>query len=334
MQIHGNAIGRGAIDDTSHDQTIKQSSNVNKFASQDGLEAHQRSTSSPNTGNDKPTDGASDTNKSNPDPNADLPYVIEDRLKRDPAFLEAQAALAEVSTLENDFTLVDRHTGIGPDSRIEYANLVALSNDPGANPAARAAANRLLANTSLWNAIAKGDQWVGIHDVQGLIQDRKNAVNTAREAVANQARAERGVPTATTNSESAPATGPGESAPTTPGTGATTEADEKKKAAAEIMAEADKSLPKPAPSQFSGLEGASENINNLIGWGEQEIDRLTTLMGKTDDPAVLKQLENKINQMSRRMQQLTAMMQQIMTMMSNLSKMYSDIAMNSVRNMK
>ena len=100
------------------------------------------------------------------------------------------------------------------------------------------------------------------------------------------------------------------------------------------MAQAGEALPKPPPSQFSGLEGASENLNNMVGWAEAETDRLTTLMGQTDDPAVLKQLEAKINQMSRRMQQMTALMNQIMTAMQNISKMYSDIAMNSVRNMK
>lgn len=322
MQIHGNAIGRGGIDDTSHDQTIKQSSNVNKFASQDGLEAHQRSTSSPNTGNDKPTDGASDTNKSNPDPNADLPYVIEDRLKTDPAFLEAQAALAEVSTLEADFTLVDRHTGAAADKRIEYGNLVALVNDKGADAAARAAAQRLLDNASLWNAISKDDQWVGIHDVKALIQERKNAVNTAREAVANQARAERGVPTATTGASNDAAT-------MNPGAGTTTPDGT---TPADGTSPTDATTPKPPPSTKPGVEGALENLANGQDWIQKELERLANEAAA--DPSKATALQAKMTMLQNQYQALANMTTQLSQMLSNLTKMWSDIAMNSVRNIK
>jgi hypothetical protein len=85
---------------------------------------------------------------------------------------------------------------------------------------------------------------------------------------------------------------------------------------------------------MGGLEGAYENSNNLLGWAETEMDRLNGLLAQTDNPAIQKEIENKMNQLTRRMQSITAMITQLATMMSNISKMYSDIAMNSVRNMK
>lgn len=92
--------------------------------------------------------------------------------------------------------------------------------------------------------------------------------------------------------------------------------------------------PRPELSKTGGLEGASENLNNLLGWSEQELTRLTDLYAKETDPARLKQIENKMNEIQRRMQQITAMLNQVMTLMSNISKMRSDIAMNAIRNIR
>jgi hypothetical protein len=95
-----------------------------------------------------------------------------------------------------------------------------------------------------------------------------------------------------------------------------------------------KETAKPEPSKLSGLEGAQENMNNMLGWSESELDRLTKMFSQTTDPAAQKQIENQMNTINRRMQQISNMMTQIMNMISNLSKMWSDISMNSIRNMK
>lgn len=102
----------------------------------------------------------------------------------------------------------------------------------------------------------------------------------------------------------------------------------------EITALMDQQTPRPEMSHGGGLEGAQDNMTKTLGWCEQEIDRLTELMGKTSDPAVQKQLEMKINRLTRQLQSVTAMINQISTLISNLSKMWSDIAMNAIRNIR
>lgn len=252
------------------------------------------------------------------DPNADLPSVIEDRLKSDPDYQEALRRLNETSTLENDFTLVDRHTGIGPDSRIEYANLVALVNDKNADPAARAAARRLLDNTELWNAIAKGDQWVGIHDVQGLIAERKAAEKSLRESITAQVKAERGIGT--------PGAGGSNGTPSTDGT-PSKESPENADATSGSTP-----TPKPQPSTLPGTEGALENLANGQDWIQKEIERLSNEAAA--DPSKAPALQAKISMLQNQFQVLANLTNQLTQMMSNLTKMWSDIAMNSVRNMK
>lgn len=273
--------------------------------------------------------------------------LTAERLATDPSYREAEVKLDTWKDLENDFALIDQYSGFPfgkGDGVVTLADLRALADDPFfPNPDAQAAAKRLLSHMPIWNELAKGDNKVGTQDVTEFVNGMRAKLaemkDTARaEVVAEHApRQNPAAPGGTPANGGTPATGSNTASGTQAATAAPTESPEeaKKKADAKaIMEEAGKALPKPPPSQFSGMEGASENMNNMIGWAEAETDRLTTLMGKTDDPAVLKQLETKINQMSRRMQQMTALMNQLMTAMQNISKMYSDIAMNSVRNMR
>jgi hypothetical protein len=103
---------------------------------------------------------------------------------------------------------------------------------------------------------------------------------------------------------------------------------------ADVRAEMSQETPKPTPSTLGGLEGAQENMNNLLGWADTEMERLSGLYAKTSDPAAQKEIENKMNALTRKMQQISNMMNQIMSMISNISKMWSDISMNAIRNMK
>ena len=265
--------------------------------------------------------------------NKTLAQEVEERLANDADYQAALRDLEAYGEVEAWFTMVDRNTGIGPDSRIEYANLIALINDEGASDSAREAARRL-ADPKIWNRIAGDDQWVGLHDVQRVLADMNAKVAETKGAVADAAKAERGV----SQSSASPASGQGADASGTTGsTGQSNAATKDPKLSAADQAirdEIKKASPKPDPSTMGGLEGAYENSNNLLGWAETEMDRLNGLLAQTDNPAIQKEIENKMNQLTRRMQSITAMITQLATMMSNISKMYSDIAMNSVRNMK
>lgn len=257
----------------------------------------------------------------------EIEQMTEERLASNPEYQDLKTKFDTWKDVEADFALIDGNTLGKNDGKIDLAALQALSGDENANQAARDAANRLLNNRAIWNELASGldghnDNLVGIDDVRRFVAGMKAGLKEMRSSARAEVTAELGPAPNAQPATSTAATG---AAAATAGPGSDPKA---------IMVEAGNALPKPAPSQFSGLEGASENLNNMVGWAEAETDRLTTLMGKTDDPAVLKQLETKINQMSRRMQQMTALMNQVMTAMQNISKMYSDIAMNSVRNMK
>lgn len=275
------------------------------------------------------TDGSRNSTEPKSPGWADIQYSVDEALSRNEEYTSLNKELQQLDQMSADTQTLLNSGSIGWDQTLTMGEIqdVAEGNFPADM---KAAAKRLLANPELLDKLKNGDDKYTSYDIGRLrktFNDRRTEIRDSTDA---QVRADLGAASRVpTNGSPDPATG-SDSAPNAR-TPAPTEGSKPGEA---ILAEAGTSLPKPPPSQQTGLEGASENINNMIGWGEQEIDRLTTLMGKTDDPAVLKQLENKINQMSRRMQQMSAMLQQIMTMMSNLSKMYSDIAMNSVRNIK
>lgn len=284
------------------------------------------------TGTGSLNDGAREATTNKPLGRKEIEALTEERLMEDPDYRELKAKLESCEGLEEKFHLIDKHVGFRDNSTITLDDILALVNDTNADPTLREAAKWFNDNRGVLAALKKDDNLIGLHDVKNFIAGMRAQAKEMKDAARAEIKSENGVgngPTATNNN--------GATATNTAGATSSdkTPAQLQKEAEAKaIMADANNSLPKPAPSQFSGLEGASENLNNMLGWAEAETDRLTELMGKTDDPAALKQLEVKINQMSRRMQQMTALTNQIMTAMQNISKMYSDIAMNSVRNMK
>lgn len=244
---------------------------------------------------------------------------VNERLAGDPEYASALAEYEQAKQLQEFYDLIDSSVGMQFNGNICRDDIIALVNDVHApNKAARDAAKFLNDHPGIWNALAKGDAFVGAHDVQEYIANKKAAVDAKKSQVKSDVQAERGIQT---NQNAAT----GGAAPATGGAAAPNEVIEEAKNGAP---------PKPAPSTRGGLEGAEENTSNMMGWMEGEFDRLTALMGKTDDPKAQKQLEMQLNQLSRRMQQMTAMLNQITSMMSNISKMYADIAMNSIRNMR
>lgn len=253
--------------------------------------------------------------------------MVEERLADRPDYQELKTTLSQAEQLASDFALVEANSLCAGDGVLVWADILAVIDDPLRPGGVREAAARLRNNPTVWEGFAKGDNRASTGDVAAFIAGLKSQMKAIRDEVSAEVKAD-------VKAEQGAAAGNAGSSTGTSAAIGQTPADPKAAAAAQIRADSEAALPKPPPSQFAGLEGASENMNNMIGWGEAEIDRLTQLMSKTDDPAVLKQLENKVNQMTRRMQQMTALMNQVMTMMSNISKMYSDIAMNSVRNLR
>lgn len=241
------------------------------------------------------------------------------RLADDPSYVNTTKELATAEAMFVDFSLVEANSLWAGDGKLTLADLRAVADDPLRPDSVRDAARRLLANPQIWAAASKDGVTLSNQDLMNFINGKKAELALARKEVEGQVREDLGAPPPKTAENGSP-TGNDTSA-----TG--TKADP-------ALGQIDQAAEKPAPSTLGGMEGAYENANNLLGWAEGEMDRLNALLAKTDDPKTQKMIENKMNQLTRRMQSITAMITQLATMMSNISKMYSDIAMNSLRNMK
>jgi flagellin-like hook-associated protein FlgL len=83
------------------------------------------------------------------------------------------------------------------------------------------------------------------------------------------------------------------------------------------------------PSTKPGIEGALENLGNL---GDDLQKQITDTINDPNMDATSKQA--KLTQLQSQQQSVMNMLNQISQMLQNVVKMWSDIAMNSVRNMK
>lgn len=208
-----------------------------------------------------------------------------------------------------------------------------VCGDRNTDPSVQNFARFLAQHRELFSRIdANGDRMISRQEVTSFIAAGKAKMKELEDAARGKPSVNLDRAASSNQSDQVPATGTsGSGATGATGAGGTNGPTEGDRVAAEIKAG---EAPRPPPSKLGGLEGASENMSNMLGWAEGEFDRLTALMGKASDPGAQKMIEQKLNQLSRLMQALTAMQNQIMTMMSNLSKMYSDIAMNAIRNMR
>ncbi len=245
---------------------------------------------------------------------ADFVQMLDERLMSDPEYVKLKALCDDADAhLMSDFLLVDQFTGIWPDKNIQYQDLIALRDDTKANPAAREAALRLLANSEVWQAISKTDNLVGVADVETFLATQKTKLAEMKSAVSAEVKAELQAETANaaTAGGAGTAGATGASGPRGPLFAAST------------------------PSTKSGMEGAVENVNNAI----QNIGTsMNSIMAEIADPKTTperrKELQNQYNELQQLQSMLTAMYTQMQEAISNLMKMYSDVAMNSVRNMK
>lgn len=255
---------------------------------------------------------------------AEINEMTEERLSEDPAYAKLQKKYEEWKDLETVFSAIEDHTVFAGDQKISLRDLEVLRDDPNADPGARAAANRLLNDKSIWNELATGldgknDNVVGVADVQRFLEKMTTGLADMKEKVRGEVQAEmaaeRGVATGTQTQAGATASGSGA---TESGSG-----------------EAKPLFKAPTPSTKGGMEGAVENVNNtLAAVADATNDLAVQLMDPNLSAADRQKLQAKYNDLQQLQQMLTAMFTQLQQNISNLMKMYSDVAQNSIRNMK
>lgn len=269
-----------------------------------------------------PTQSAAETRRAK---DQEIKQATSERLADNDEYQEVKTLLDGCATLLADFALVDKHTGLFlNDGKITLDNLYALVGDPLANADAKAAAQRLLDNQDIWTKLAKGDDLVGKQDVSdfidGLKAKKREIEGATRKEVADEL-----YPPKSSSSSSA-ATGGGGEVSTSGGGNAPAAGG------GESGSTIDTSFHPPKPSDKPGMEGASENLAGTADALQDQMMRLAEQAAK--DPANAAKFNQQIAMLQAQFQAITNMMSQLSQLMSNLSKMWSDVAMNSIRNLK
>lgn len=276
----------------------------------------------------RPSEGGRDTVAQQPVGYSDIPFVVQDRLATDREYQDAKKLLELVLQLEDGQGLyfIDQQfggllgEGLG-DGLISMADIKAAAADPAAP--GHEAAKMLLRNPRLVSLLdPDGNGCISAESLRALADELKAQVYGKEADVEAQILAERG----------APAGSAGGAAVGEAGEAGALEAEA---AVDETGREAEASgaaTPRPAPSTKPGVEGASENLANAADWLQQEMLRLANEAAAHPEKATA--LNQQIAMMQAQLQAIMNLMNQLTTLMSNLSKLWSDIAMNSIRNLK
>lgn len=259
-----------------------------------------------------PTDGAREATNNRTPGYDEIEQMTQDRLEKMPEYLEQKQKWDAWHGIESDFALVDHFTGLlTDDGTVTLENLRALANDPFCpNPEAKAAAQRLLSDMSIWNELAKGDNKVGTHDVTEFVALMKNQLKVMRDETRASIKAEL-TPPPTSPQPGQAAGGPGGSA---------------------SPPSSESQLTRPPTSTKAGMEGATENLAIAADYLQQQMMELAQKAAA--DPSQAGLYQQQIAMLQNQYQSITNMMNQLTQMISNLSKMWSDVAMNSIRNVK
>lgn len=255
-----------------------------------------------------PTDGIRETSAPG-SKSAEFEAEVNERLGADPDYQKLEAKLAALKSFEEDFATIDGAIIFGRDDGIITLNeLKDIAADVHQSPAAREAARRLLSNKSLWNEVASGatgknDNRIGIDDVGRLIGATSDAMAAKRNAVRDELKAEKN-----------PSSGSQAGTPAPGSTGV------------------ESTIPPPAPSSLPGMDGALENLANTGDHLQAQMMALAEEAAKDPSKATLN--GQKIAMLQNKFQAITNMMNQLTQMISNMSKMWSDVAMNSIRNLR
>jgi hypothetical protein len=193
------------------------------------------------------------------------------------------------------------------------------------SPEMKAAATWLLAHEDVWRDLPKKETLVGglgidMRAAQSYLADLSRRVSEleGRRLEVPEVPPKPTVPGAVPSAGATPSGGPtGATQSSASNSGTTSAADE---------------IPLPAPSTKPGLEGATENLANAADHLQAQMIKLAEEASKDPTKATLN--AQKIAMLQTQIQSLTNMMSQLQQMMSNMSKLWSDVAMNSVRNLK
>lgn len=264
-----------------------------------------------------PTGGARESTPNKAPGYAEIEQMTEERLMSDPEYRELKEKLEMCGGLEAMFHLIDKNVGFRNDDKICLDDILALVNDTNQpNKELREAGKWLNDHREIWSAISKGDNLVGLHDVKDFLAGMKSELKGMKDSVRNDIKAENGVgasssPSAATGTGAAPST----SQPTSSEPGQLFKA--------------------PTLSTKPGMEGAVENIGNtLTAIGNATSDLAAQLANPDLKPEERQKLQAKYNELQQLQSMLTAMYTQIQEAIANLMKMYSDVAKNSIQNMR
>lgn len=245
---------------------------------------------------------------------------VQDRLGSDRNYQAEKQQYETWGSIVDELNRIDNVASDGhPDGVVTKDDLLAVVRNPNCDTTARVAAQRLLDHMEVFQILdgAEHDGKIGIHNAARWIADVRNNLqateNGAREVVTAELAA-------TPSAQNRPA--PQQTDSRTPPQQTNTSS----------QASASSPTPKPASSPQPGLEGATADLAANSEWLQSEIIRL----GKdaAADPSRAASINAEIAVKTNQLQQLTNMQSQLMQMMSNLSKLWSDVAMNSIRNLK
>ena len=135
---------------------------------------------------------------------AEIEQMTEERLMSDPEYRELKEKMESCKGLEDMFHLIDTNVGWANDDKIILTDILALVNDVNApNKAARAAAKWLNDHREVWSAISKGDNLVGLHDVQEYVAGMKAQLKAMKDTVRAEIKAETAPPPQATSTAAA-----------------------------------------------------------------------------------------------------------------------------------
>lgn len=249
----------------------------------------------------------------------DLDRMTDERLMRDPDYRELKELLDKCDGLEAMFYLIDTHVGTRNNDTICLDDILALVGDvKQPNKAVRDAGVWLNDHREVWSAIAKGDALVGLHDVKEFIAGLKAQLKEMKTTARAKVDAENvPAPPATTPQPGAAGAQSGAGGTGTP---------------APAGPSVESLVPRPPPSSLPGMDGATENLSITADYLQAQMMALAQEASDKPEKATLN--AQKIAMLQNKFQAVTNMMNQLTQMLSNMSKMWSDVAMNSIRNLK
>ncbi len=266
------------------------------------------------------TQGASGSTNNGPTGYAAVKTDIEARLADNEDYQRLGTQISKTESLMGDFSALValKIPGRPGESALSMDNIRAVANDPFRTPSERAAAQRLIDNPEILAKFMKGDDKASLSDCLSIVEGLRAERKAIKDQVTAEVKAERNVPTPGVGTTTSPITGG-----TTPNPGETTPPG----ATTPPAPGAD--IPKPPPSTLPGIDGALENLGNSA---DHLVKQMEAIANDPNMEAGLKAA--KMAQLQAKQQSVMNMLSQLSQMMSNTAKLWSDIAMNSVRNIK